>query len=146
MILDLTFLYWTPVLKNIKYSDVINELSLDDTEQFKCNTILLYNSTAELLNLANWSKIYKIFLKPTDYKNILKKLYMKCLITLLERKIDRLFLKLHIPLESSPSNRVRKTLIKCCNSPNLLGNLNTLFNTVGKELGTTGEGIRSSFS
>lgn len=63
----------------------------------------------------------------------------------LERKIDRLFLKVHIPLESNPSNRVRKTLIKCYNSPNLLGNLNTLFNMVGKEFGTTGEGIRSSF-
>ena len=48
--------------KNIKYSDVINELSLDDTEQFKCNTILLYNSTTELLNLANWSKIYNLSL------------------------------------------------------------------------------------
>ena len=130
--------------KNIKYSDVINELSLDDTEQFKCNTILLYNSTTELLNLANWSKIYNIFLKTTDYKNILKAIYEMSNYTL-ERKIDRLFLKLHIPLESSPSNRVRKTLFKCCNSPNLLGNLNTLFNTVGKELGTTGEGIRSSF-
>lgn len=87
--------------KNIKYSDVINELSLDDTEQFKCNTILLYNSTTELLNLANWSKIYNIFLKTTDYKNILKAIY-------------------------EMSNY-------------------TLFNTVGKELGTTGEGIRSSF-
>ena len=85
-----------------------------------------------------------IFILDTSFKNILKAIYEMSNYTL-ERKIDRLFLKLHIPLESSPSNRVRKTLIKCCNSPNLLGNLNTLFNTVGKELGTTGEGIRSSF-
>lgn len=72
--------------KNIKYSDVINELSLDDTEQFKCNTILLYNSTTELLNLANWSKIYNIFLKTTDYKNILKAIYEMSNYTL-ERKL-----------------------------------------------------------
>lgn len=127
-----------------KYFNIIEELSLDDYEIHKCNTILLYSSITELLTLTNWSKIYKIFLKNTNYKNVLKAIYELSNFTL-ERKIDRLFLKLHIPLESSPSNRVRKTLIKCCNSPNLLGNLNTLFNTVGKELGTTGEGIRSSF-
>ena len=51
--------------KNIKYSDVINELSLDDTEQFKCNTILLYNSTAELKNKKNprdFSPFFNFFL------------------------------------------------------------------------------------
>jgi hypothetical protein len=127
-----------------KYFNIIEELSLDDYEIHKCNTILLYSSITELLTLTNWSKIYKIFLKNTNYKNVLKAIYELSNFTL-ERKIDRLFLKLHIPLESTPSKRVRKTLIKCCNSPNLLGNLNTLFNAVGKELGTTGEGIRSSF-
>lgn len=130
--------------KNIKYTDIIDKLSFDDNEKFKCNTLLFYNSTTELLALTNLSKIYKIFLTTTDYKEILKTIYEMSNYTL-ERKIDRLFLKVHIPLESNPSNRVRKTLIKCYNSPNLLGNLNTLFNIVGKEFGTTGEGIRSSF-
>ena len=131
-------------LENTKYTDIIDKLSLDDNEKFKCNTLLFYNSTTELLALTNLSKIYKIFLTTTDYKEILKTIYEMSNYTL-ERKIDRLFLKVHIPFESNPSNRVRKTLIKCYNSPNLLGNLNTLFNIVGKEFGTTGEGIRSSF-
>ena len=130
--------------KNIKYIDIIDELSFDENEKFKCNTLLFYNSTTELLSLTNLSKIYKIFLKTTDYKDILKTIYEMSNYTL-EQKIDRLFLKVHIPLKSNPSNRVRTALIKCYNSPNLLGNLNALFNIVGKEFGTTGEGIRSSF-
>ena len=48
-------------------------------------------------------------------------------------------------LESNPSNRVRKTLTKCYDSPELLKNLNNLFDIVGKDFETTREGIRSSF-
>ncbi len=129
----------------LKYTDIIDQLSLDYNEKFNCNTILLSKSITELSSITNLSKIYKIFLKKFDYKDILKTIYEMSNYTL-ERKIDRLFLKVHIPLKSKPSIRVRKTLIKCYNSTNLLEeNLETLFNTVGKELGTTGEGIRSSF-
>ena len=58
-----------------KYFNIIEELSLDDYEIHKCNTILLYSSITELLTLTNWSKIYKIFLKNTNYKNVLKAIY-----------------------------------------------------------------------
>ena len=34
--------------KNIKYTDIIDKLSFDDNEKFKCNTLLFYNSTTEL--------------------------------------------------------------------------------------------------
>lgn len=62
--------------KNIQYIHIINTLSFDDNEKFKCNIILLYSSITELLALTNLSKIYKIFLTTTDYKEILKTIYV----------------------------------------------------------------------
>ena len=129
-------------LENTKYTDIIDKLSLDDNEKHKCNILLLSNT--EFLRISNLSKIYKAFLKDYTYQDILKTIKEMSNFTL-DKKIDRLFLKMHIPLESNPSNRVRKTLTKCYDSPELLKNLNNLFDMVGKDFETTREGIRSSF-
>ena len=48
-------------------------------------------------------------------------------------------------MRSNPSNRVRNALTKCYYCPELLENLNELFDLVGKDFKTTREGIRSSF-
>lgn len=81
-----------------------------------------------------------------DYKytDILETIY-EMSNYILDKKIDKLFLKVHIPLQINPSNHVKNALSKCYNSPNLLGNLNNLFDLVGDDFETSGESIRSSF-
>lgn len=131
-------------LKDINYIDIIDQLSYDMNEKMNCNTILISNIPNESICITNTAKLYKTFSEQFDYKDVSKTVAEMSNYTL-NKKIDRLFLKLKIPLRSSPSDCVRNTLIKCYYSPDLLGNLNYLFDLVGKDFDTTREGIRSSF-
>ena len=131
-------------LQNMKYIDIIDKLSLNIDEKLNCNTILFSNIDTDYITITNLSKIYKAFLRDYKYTDILETIY-EMSNYILDKKIDKLFLKVHIPLQTNPSNRVKNALSKCYNSPNLLGNLNNLFDLVGDDFETSGESIRSSF-
>lgn len=131
-------------LQSLNYINIIDTLSLDINEKLNCNIILFSNIDTDYLTLSNLSKIYKAFFKNYKYTDILETV-SEMSNYIIDKKIDTLFLKLHIPFQTPPSNRVKNTLLKCYNSPELLGNLNNLFNLVGYDFGTDGNSIRSSF-
>ncbi len=131
-------------LQNIKYVDIIDKLSLNIDEKLNCNIILFSNIDTNYITITNFSKIYKAFLKNYKYTDILETIY-EMSNYILDKKIDKLFLKVHIPLQTNPSLRVKSALFKCYHSPELLGNLNYLFDLVGNDFETSGESIRSSF-
>lgn len=131
-------------LKDINYIDIIDKLSYDMNEKMNCNTILVSSIPNESLCITNTAKLYKTFSDQFDFQDVSKTI-LEMSNYILDKKIDRLFLKLKIPLRSNPSNRVRNALTKCYYCPELLENLNELFDLVGKDFKTTREGIRSSF-
>ena len=131
-------------LKDINYIDIIDKLSYDINEKMNCNTILVSSIPNESLCITNTAKLYKTFINQFDLKDV-SKTVSEMSNYILDKKIDRLFLKLKIPLRSNPSNRVRNALTKCYYCPELTENINDLFDLVGKDFKTTREGIRSSF-
>lgn len=131
-------------LKDINYIDIIDRLSYDISEKMNCNTILISSTPNEYLCITNTAKLYKTFSNQFNFEDISMTIAEMSNYTL-EKKINRLFLKLRIPLRSNPSDRVRNALIKCYYCPELIENLNKLFELVGKDFKTTGESIRSSF-
>lgn len=131
-------------LKDINYIDIIDQLSYDMNEKMNCNTILVSFIPNESLCITNTAKLYKTFSNQFDFQDVSKTI-AEMSNYILDKKIDRLFLKLKIPLRSNPSNRVRNALTKCYYCPELTENINDLFDLVGKDFKTTREGIRSSF-
>ena len=131
-------------LKDINYIDIIDQLSYDMNEKMNCNTILVSFIPNESLCITNTAKLYKTFSNQFDFQDV-SKIIAEMSNYILDKKIDRLFLKLKIPLRSNPSNRVRNALTKCYYCPELTENINDLFDLVGKDFKTTREGIRSSF-
>lgn len=131
-------------LKDINYIDLIDQLSYDINEKMNCNTILISSIPNETVAITNVSKLYKTFLYNFHFQDVSNTIKEMSNYTL-NKKIDRLFLKVKIPLRSTPSIRVRNALTKCYYCTDLLNNLNDLFDLVGRDFGTTGESVRSSF-
>lgn len=131
-------------LNDINYIEVIDQLSYDINEKMNCNTILISSIPNESLCITNTAKLYKTFTNQFEMKDVSKTI-IEMSNYILDKKIDRLFLKLKIPLRSNPSNRVRNALTKCYYYPELIENINELFDLVGKDFKTTRDGIRSSF-
>lgn len=131
-------------LKDISYTEIIDKLNFDLNDRFNCNIILISSTPNESINITNVAKLYKAFSIPYEFQDISDTIKEMSLHTL-NTKIDSLFLKTRIPLRSSASNRVREALIKCYYNPNLLNDLQSIYDLVGKDFKTTGEGIRSSF-
>lgn len=136
---DIFILYTN--LEDINYVDIINQLSCDKIEKIICNTILISDNS---ICVSNVSKLYKVFTKKPEINELLDIILEMANYTL-DKKIDLLFLKTNISLNSNPSNRVRNTLKKCYYKPELLSNIDYLFDIVAKDYHTTRDGIRSSF-
>lgn len=137
---DIFILYTN--IKDINYIDIINQLSCDSNEILNCNILLVSSIPDETIRITNIAKIYKVIYssKFQDISNTVVELSKYSL----DKRIDRLFLKLKIRLSSEPSLRLRGALKICYHSPELVDKLNTLYDLVAKDFGTTTDGIRSS--
>ncbi len=127
---------------NLNYIEIIDRLSFDKYEKRNCNTLLVSNSHNFPICITNVAKIYKIFNEP-KLQEISDTVVEMCNHAL-EKDIDLLLLKTKI-YKSNGSDYIKNALIKCYYSPELLKDLNTIFNLVAKDFHTNSEVVGSAF-
>ena len=139
---------------DIKYTDILDRISLIPIEKKKCNTILTLNNPKEILDLVNTSKIYKIFNKPLDFIKIkdtineLKAYYTIDELTLEE--LDFILLQLDFNLKSNGTRYIESAILQCYYSPILLGDFELVMKNISNQYNvsekTVREAIRSSLT
>ncbi|MCI9245861.1 MAG: hypothetical protein HFJ30_01745 [Clostridia bacterium] len=131
--------------KDMKYTEIINELSNTGEERHNCNIILtvLDSNKVEVDFMA---KVYKLFYK-LDYDKIYDGINQYNLDNIIfyepsEKNLRALFYKLNLYNERLGSVYLKYAIVKCYHTPELLNSLNSIFTLISKEFNISYESIR----
>lgn len=123
---------------DIRYTEIINELSATSQERKNCNIILTVKNNTRKLELDFMSKIYKLFYYPINYDEIKKGIEQFTLDNIIfyepnEDNLRGLFYKLNLYNEHDGADYLKHAIIQCYNNPKLLRSLNGIFDLVSKD-------------
>lgn len=133
---------------DMKYTDIIDKISVLPAEHNKCNLILLVNNPREKIHLSNTAIIYKIFDNTIDENsfretvNVLKDKFKVPDINIKELK--SLLLKLGIYIYSNASQYLISAIFKCYYNSEYLVTLDNLYEIIAEEFNVSKEHIKNS--
>lgn len=135
-------------LSDMRYTEVIDKISVLPSEINKCNLLLKVNNSKEKLLLSNTAIIYKIFDNNDDenkYKdtiNTLKEIYEVPEITL--KDIKFILLNFGMNTYNNATKYLMAVILQCYYHPEYLITLNNIYEIIAKQYKIPREQIKNS--
>lgn len=137
---------------DMPYLEIINKLSASVYERKKCNIIVTTRKQDESLLLSNVIKVWKIFIKPFNFEDLLKVIYeLKPFYEfppLTEIELNALLLNLNFNLGTEGTRYVKTAITECYNDSSLFHSLDNIYPIVAtvhnKTIKQVRDGMRSA--
>lgn len=136
-------------LPRINGIELINELTNIPKEKDKCNIIVTTGSSVLRNELLNTSKLYKIFIKPFDFQELLDTIKQVPIYNqedFNQESLNSLLLKLSFNLYSKGTKYLIDSIVLANTNPNLLYNISNLYSLVASQNHTSENIIKWSIT
>ena len=133
--------------KDIKYTEIINELSNTKQERDICNIILTVPDDERKIEVDFMAKVYKMFYSPVEYSKLQTGIEQYHLDNIIfyepnESNLRALFYKLNLYNEHLGAGYLKCAIILCYNNPKLLNSLTNIFEQISMNLNISYSSIR----